>query len=184
MNNINGFETESYQKSDEIPFTWQYRLLNYLNLIRFSFLISCYLCYELLEKIYNVITFKSKKKSIENQVALVTGGANGLGRETAICLAERKCKIAIADLNLPEAQKTAEYISKKYSVETKAFKIDVSDYKAVKLLRSDIESTLGPVDILINNAGILPILSLREGTHHDLQKIIDVNLTSHFWVNN
>lgn len=43
---------------------------------------------------------------------------------------------------------------------------------------------MGFVDILVNNAGILSVISLREGQPKDVQKIIDVNLTSHFWVIN
>lgn len=105
-----------------------------------------------------------------------------MGREIAIRLAKEKCNIVIIDLNLIEAQKTALEIAEKFSVTTAAYKTDVSNYEAIQKLKTDIESTLGTVDILINNAGILSGLSLREGQPKDIQKVIDVNLTSHFWV--
>jgi all-trans-retinol dehydrogenase (NAD+) len=53
----------------------------------------------------------------------------------------------------------------------------------VKILKEQVENEMGHVDILINNAGILPLLSLREGTEEQVQRIVDVNLTSHIWVN-
>lgn len=50
-------------------------------------------------------------------------------------------------------------------------------------LRDKIEKDIGPVDILINNAGLLATVSLMEGKSEDIQRIIDVNLTAQFWVN-
>lgn len=88
----------------------------------------------------------------------------------------------IIDLNLIEAQKTAAEITERFGVKSVAYKVDVSSFDAIQQLKKDIESSLGCVDILINNAGILSAISLREGQPSDLQKVIDVNLTSHFWV--
>jgi all-trans-retinol dehydrogenase (NAD+) len=110
------------------------------------------------------------------------GGANGLGRATAERLAQENCNIVIADLNLPEAQRTATEIAEKFQVKTAAFKVDVSKVEEIQQLKIDIEKTMGFVDILVNNAGILSSLSLLDGQPKDVQKIIDVNLTSHFWV--
>jgi all-trans-retinol dehydrogenase (NAD+) len=112
----------------------------------------------------------------------VTGGANGLGKEIAIKLAAVGCNVAIADVNLKDARLTAEEIACKFNVKTMAYHADVSDFNSVQLLKEQIESTLGFVDILVNNAGILTLISLREGTPADIQRIIDTNLTSHFWV--
>lgn len=61
-------------------------------------------------------------------------------------------------------------------------KVDVSKYEEVQSLRHNIEKDLGPVDILINNAGLLANVSLMEGKAEDIQRIINVNLTSQFWV--
>lgn len=97
-------------------------------------------------------------------------------------MAREKCDVVIIDLNLIEGQKTALEIREKFKVRTAAFKVDVSDFEAIQKLKNDIEETLGSVDILVNNAGILSAISLREGNYDDLQKVINVNLTSHFWV--
>ena len=85
-------------------------------------------------------------------------------------------------MNQSEAEKTALEIAEKFNVKTAAYKVDVSDFEAIQKLKEDVESTLGCVDILVNNAGILSKISLREGRASDIQKVIDVNLSSHFWV--
>jgi all-trans-retinol dehydrogenase (NAD+) len=69
-------------------------------------------------------------------------------------------------------------------VKARAYKADVSDYEAIKNLKQvmEIDFPGKSVDILINNAGILSLISLREGNYQQIQKVIDVNFTSHFWV--
>jgi len=88
-----------------------------------------------------------KPKNISGQVALVTGGANGLGKAIACRLAQEGCTIAIADI-APEAEATAKELAEKYKVTVKAFKCDVSDFESVEQLRQDIEKSVGCVDIL------------------------------------
>lgn len=60
--------------------------------------------------------------------------------------------------------------------------VDVSDSAQVEKLHEEVVNDLGVVDILINNAAILPLMSFREGTSSDIERIIKVNLLSHFWV--
>lgn len=60
----------------------------------------------------------------------------------------------------------------------------MSDSAAVLKLKRDIENSLGYVDLLVNNAGVLSLnLSLREKTPAEVEKVISINLMSHFWVN-
>ncbi|XP_058834782.1 uncharacterized oxidoreductase YoxD-like [Topomyia yanbarensis] len=132
--------------------------------------------------ILEVITFLvgTKKKSIKGQIALVTGGGNGLGRSLCLRLAKEGCHVAVADIDVISAERTALEI-RGLGVKAEAFKVDVGEQQSVEQLKVNVESKLGPVDILINNAGLLAMLSLSEGTPEDVQRIIDVNLTSHFW---
>jgi all-trans-retinol dehydrogenase (NAD+) len=88
----------------------------------------------------------------------------------------------IADLNEEEAKQTAAEIAEEFKVQTAAFKVDVSDFDAIQKLKADIKRAMGCVDILVNNAGLLSLVSLLKGQPKDIQKVIDVNLTSHFWV--
>lgn len=137
----------------------------------------------------------------------VTGGGNGLGRALCLELAKHGCLVAIADVDLDGAERTAQDLrrmgvkAKAYKVRTIFFRIwdklkttfyskyghilfqvDVSDYEQVQSLRENIEKDLGPVDILVNNAGLLTNVSLMEGTADEIQRVINVNLTAHLWV--
>jgi hypothetical protein len=115
---------------------------------------------------------------------LISGGANGLGRAIANKLAGEGCDIVIVDINESEAEKAAKQIQESFNVKVKAYKVDVSDFEAIQRLKTDIEIDFPgqSVDILVNNAGILSGISLREGQYQQIQKVIDVNLASHFWV--
>lgn len=118
-----------------------------------------------------------------DKVVLITGGGNGLGRSIALRLAKEKCRLAIVDIDFVAAQETASEIERRFQVAALPFRVDISKHQEVSQLKNDVEKALGSVDILINNAGLLGIgLSLMEGTPEAIQKMIDVNLASHFWV--
>ncbi len=112
----------------------------------------------------------------------MTGAANGLGKEIATELAMAGCNVAIADINLEAAKLTAMEIAGKFNVKAIAYYVDVSDYESVQNLKEKIEKTLGSVDILVNNAAIVTLISFRNGSTADIQRIINTNLTSNFWV--
>lgn len=167
-------EKYDYSFKLRMQFLWQYTKMNVIILLLFI--------PESLKAIKNFF-IPPKPKCIANQVALITGGGNGLGRAIAFRLAKEKCKLAIVDIDHKAAQQTAQEIEAKFNVQTAAFRVDVSKHQDVAQLKTDVESALGNVDLLINNAGLLGIdISLREGTPEAIQKMIDVNLTSHFWV--
>jgi all-trans-retinol dehydrogenase (NAD+) len=115
-------------------------------------------------------------------IILVTGGAQGLGKEIAIALARENCNVAIADIDEKAASLTAQEISETFNVKAKSFQCDISNFEAVQKLKADIESSLGCVDILINNAGLLALTSLKDDSPEYIGKVLDVNLRSHFWV--
>uniref|UniRef100_A0A2M4CTY8 Short-chain dehydrogenase/reductase 3 n=1 Tax=Anopheles darlingi TaxID=43151 RepID=A0A2M4CTY8_ANODA len=121
-----------------------------------------------------------KKKSIVGQTALVTGGGNGLGRALCLRLAKEGCNVAVVDIDMVGAQRTVADV-RKLGVKAEAFLADIANYEEVEKLRLAVENALGPVDILVNNAGLLAILSITEGKPSDLERILNVNLLSHFW---
>lgn len=167
-------EKYNYSFKRKVQFLWQYLKTNLIILLLF-----------VPETLYGIknLFFPPKPKSIENYVALITGGGNGLGRALAFRLAREKCKLAIVDIDFPAAQRTATDIVARFKVEAVAFKVDVSKHQEIDQLKRDVEESLGHVDILVNNAGLLSLeVSLREGTPETIQKIIDVNLSSNFWV--
>jgi hypothetical protein len=181
MENFGDIGSKSYRKSPAVEYSVRDQLSFVVKLAVWFFNVTVILVHESIENLLALVKGR-KPTDISGQVALVTGGANGLGREIAFRLAEERCNVVIVDLNLNEAQETAAEIAKRFKVKTAAFKVDVSDFDAIQRLKVDIEESLGPVDILVNNAGILSKISLREGQPSDIQRLINVNLTSHFWV--
>ncbi|XP_063709077.1 estradiol 17-beta-dehydrogenase 11-like [Culicoides brevitarsis] len=123
-----------------------------------------------------------KPKSLLGQVVLITGGANGLGKQLSKRFAKLGCKIAIADLDIENAKKTVEEL-KAYGCTGGAFayKTDVSSLSDIENLRTCIERDLGPVDMVVNNAAILYCKSIEEENPKVLQKLMDVNTMSLFW---
>ena len=177
---MDNFENKSYVAAEEVTYKlndvirmWTKFMLMFLRAVFLTLIESIKLLWS--------VVFPSENKQVSGQLALVTGGANGLGREIARRLAKEGCNIAIVDLDLIGAEKTAKDIELEFNVKTKAFKVDVSSYDEVLKLRSDVESSIGTVDILVNNAGLLAMMSLEESRHQDIQKVINVNLTAHFW---
>ncbi|GAB0095667.1 estradiol 17-beta-dehydrogenase 11 [Sergentomyia squamirostris] len=130
---------------------------------------------------YILDIFTNKREtSFLGRVALVTGAGNGFGRALAIQLAAEGAHIAVVDIDEEAAEETAAAV-RSLNVKSFAYKVDVSDCEQVEKLHKDVIKDLGVVDILINNAGILPLMSFREGTPADVERIIKVNLLSHFW---
>jgi 2-hydroxycyclohexanecarboxyl-CoA dehydrogenase len=89
-------------------------------------------------------------RGLKDKVAVVTGGGQGIGRALTLRLAEEGCKVAIFDLK-PEAAKETECLAPKGSVA--GYEVDVADYAAVQSAVARVETELGPIWALVNNAG-------------------------------
>jgi len=120
-----------------------------------------------------------KLLDLTGKVAIVTGGAVGIGRGIACRLAEAGAKVVIADRTQEAANRTvAECLAKGWTV--KAISADVSVEEEVKHLVDETVSTFGQIDILVNNAGIYPVIPLTETTLEDFEKVINTNLRGVF----
>ncbi|XP_055904059.1 uncharacterized oxidoreductase SSP0419-like [Eupeodes corollae] len=126
------------------------------------------------------VWFRRGPKSISGKNALITGGANGIGKAIALELAQCGCNIIIADIDKAASERTLELLQK-FNVKSLSYSIDVSDSEKVEDLKEYVEKSIGSVDILVNNAGLMPLASLREGNSIDIKRIVDVNLNSNFW---
>lgn len=123
-----------------------------------------------------------KPESLKNQLALVTGGGNGLGKALCMRLAKEKCDIAIVDIDIKNAKKTALEVEEKFQVQCRAYQCDISDCISVATLKNTIENEMRAVDILVNNAGIIYAGSFVSSDIKDIQRVVDVNFTSHLMV--
>src|SRR6185437_7809957 len=90
----------------------------------------------------------------KGDVAVVTGGASGLGRELCLLLAERGANLWITDLSQAAAQKTADDCVARGAVGARAIACDVSKAAGVGALRDRVMKESGRVDFLVNNAGV------------------------------
>ena len=117
--------------------------------------------------------------ALEGKVVLVTGGARGIGKEIAMVFAKEGANIAICDVNLEEAEKTAKEIQD-LGRESLAFKADVTDSNQVQAMVDKILDKLSKIDILINNAGITKDNLLLRMSEEEWDKVIAVNLKGTF----
>jgi NAD(P)-dependent dehydrogenase (short-subunit alcohol dehydrogenase family) len=110
-------------------------------------------------------------------VAIVTGAARGIGRQVALTLAEQDYRIAANDLEA--AEKTLEEL---HTAGAQALSIpgDVSDEDQVRGMVGAVMAEFGPIDVLVNNAGISAIAPAEETTLDDWNRTIAVNLTGPF----
>lgn len=118
-------------------------------------------------------------KKLENKVAVITGGADGIGKAAAKRFADEKAFVVIWDMNEENGAKTVEEIKNKKG---KAVfkKVNVSNYSEVEKMTQETISEFGKIDILVNNAGITRDSSLKKMTPEQWQQVIDVNLTGVF----
>jgi NAD(P)-dependent dehydrogenase (short-subunit alcohol dehydrogenase family) len=111
---------------------------------------------------------------LDNKVALVTGGASGIGQAIALCFAEHGAVIRIVDLNREAAQQTAERIAQLGGIAT-AHLCDLTDATTTKEVFNQILQ-LSRVDILINSAGVSHVGRLDNTADEDFERIFRVNV--------
>lgn len=115
--------------------------------------------------------------SLAGKVALVTGGASGIGRATALVFARERARLIIADMNADGARQTAHMITENGG-EATALQVDVTRAAEVEAMISKAVDTYGRLDCAHNNAGILgtPFIRVTECTEEEWDRIIDINM--------
>ena len=117
---------------------------------------------------------------LENQVAIVTGAARGIGEAIALRFAREGADIAVVDIDPRTATATADAVRE---LGRRAFvrTTDVSDPDDVALAVAEIVGELGKIDVLVNNAGVETRVPFFEITPHDWRRQLDVNLSGTFY---
>ena len=120
---------------------------------------------------------------LDGRVALVTGGGTGLGRATSLELAGAGASVAVNySRSRQEAERVARQIIDRGGTAL-AVQADITDGSAVSSMVASVEERLGPVDVLVNNAGItryIPFSDIDAITEEQWRRILDVNLTGAF----
>lgn len=111
---------------------------------------------------------------LKGRVALVTGGAQGIGKAISFAMAMRGAKVAIADIDLSAAQKSVDQI-KDSNGEAIAVQMDVTNFEKVKKAVAEVKDNLGSIDILVNNAGWDRMIQFIKTAPDFWDKVIDIN---------
>lgn len=113
---------------------------------------------------------------LEGKVAIVTGGGRGMGAATVRRFVAEGAKVAIADVL--EAEGSA--LAAELGDAARFYRLDVTNEENWAAVVSAVEADLGPVSVLVNNAGILMFKSLLETTKADYERVLGVNLVGEF----
>lgn len=111
-------------------------------------------------------------RSLHGKVVAITGGARGIGRATATALVAKGARVAIGDIDRGLAEATASELRG----ETLALELDVTRRDSFAAFIDQTEERLGSLDVLVNNAGIMPLGSFGAEDDATTQRIIDINV--------
>jgi sorbitol-6-phosphate 2-dehydrogenase len=119
-------------------------------------------------------------KILQDRIALVTGGAQGLGAAICARLAHEGCHVVVADLNETKAAGTARDIAAATGRRLLAVKVDVTDEAQVEAMVKRAVQEFGRLDLLVSNAGILIAEDVTDFPTEKWRAVIDVNLFGYF----
>ncbi len=111
-------------------------------------------------------------RSLTGQVVAITGGARGIGRATASALIAQGARVAIGDIDVALAERTAQELG----ADTVGLPLDVTDSASFDAFLQAVDRRLGPLDILVNNAGIMPIGPFAQEADATAKRMVDINL--------
>ncbi|MDP6359505.1 MAG: SDR family oxidoreductase [Planctomycetota bacterium] len=114
-----------------------------------------------------------------NQTALITGGGTGIGRGIALALAAEGASVAVCGRTIEPLEESADLI-RTHRVKAAAIQADITQEEEVAELTREVESELGPVSILVNNAGVARFASVWELAPEEFDEMVAVNLRGTF----
>jgi NAD(P)-dependent dehydrogenase (short-subunit alcohol dehydrogenase family) len=119
--------------------------------------------------------------NLDNQIAIVTGGGQGIGQQIALRLAQEGAFIVIADINIEGSRKSAEMILEKYGKRIKVIPTDITqEEQVVHMVKSTLEID-NRIDILVNNSGIAgPTKNIEDISLEEWEETMAVNLRGMF----
>ena len=114
-------------------------------------------------------------RDISALTVIVTGGARGIGRATAECFARNGARVVIGDLDGDLASSVADELARAHGGVVLGGALDVTDPASWAALLARV-SALGPVDVLVNNAGVMPLGPILDEPHTVQRAMVDVNV--------
>ncbi|MGH2600826.1 MAG: SDR family oxidoreductase [Dehalococcoidia bacterium] len=112
------------------------------------------------------------RNDVRGKVVAITGGARGIGAAIAVAMHRAGARVAIGDLDLDLATQTAAGIGE----DVLALRLDVTDHAGFTGFLDEVEQRLGPLGVLVNNAGIMPVALLEEESPEATARLLAINL--------
>ena len=114
--------------------------------------------------------------SLDNQVAVVTGAGRGIGRAVAIELGQLGMRVALTSRTRTDLDATAREVPRAHLATA-----DIRDHEQVDAMLSNVANSLGPIDVLVNSAGLYHYGPVVEATDDDFESVVDTNLKGIFF---
>ena len=111
-------------------------------------------------------------RPVSGRVVAITGGARGIGRATGAALVRRGARVAIGDIDAGPARETAAALGPA----VRAYELDVTSRPSFAAFLDAVEADLGPLDVLVNNAGIMPVGPFLDESDAAAARQVDINL--------
>ncbi len=118
---------------------------------------------------------------LSGNVAIVTGGNQGIGRGIASGLASAGCTVVIAARNLSVSEEAAHEIEREYAVKAVCVELDVKDRESIQRMARHVQHVCGRIDILVNNAGVTGRANLLDMSEETWDHVLDTNLKGVFF---
>ena len=122
-----------------------------------------------------------KHKDVSGQVVLITGGGGGVGRLLALNFAKLNARIVIWDINQEAIKTTIDLLLQNGLNNGKGYIVDLSDREQVYQCAAQTIAEVGPVDVLINNAGIVCCKPFWDLSDRVIQNTYNINILAHYW---
>jgi short-subunit dehydrogenase len=113
-----------------------------------------------------------QRRSLAGKVVAITGGGRGIGRAMARALAAKGARVAVGDLDTAAAEAVAAELGGEHA----GLHVDVTDRPGFTAFLDEVERRLGPLDVVINNAGIMPVTPLVEEDDASVTRQLEINL--------
>jgi all-trans-retinol dehydrogenase (NAD+) len=120
-------------------------------------------------------------KDLRDKVVLITGAARGMGKLDALAFAREDSRVVITDIDGDELERTADEIKEK-GFDIHDYTLDISDHDACFELAKKVEEDVGPVDVLVNNAGIIVNETVLEMSESAFRRTTEVNYLGQVWM--
>jgi short-subunit dehydrogenase len=113
-----------------------------------------------------------QRRQLSGRVVAITGGARGIGKATAKALVAKGCRVAIGDLDAELAEKAGGELGG----DSVGLALDVTDRGSFARFLEEAEQQMGPIDVLVNNAGIMPVTPIAAESDDSIRRQLDINV--------